>query len=299
MTDEKLRKLIAEGFGQGRFEDYRPWLRVRRSFSSPVSNQHAFQIPGHGRHAHLLSGLEQQFALIAGYLGALEVREQLPVHPHPARHPGFDDQYRYPIPGSEATLPGLLDIAQEAGVDPGRYPGTKLTFVMTTDLVLLVKDGLQNKLVYWPVKPSSDLRGPGSQRRRERLELERRHAVLAGAEFFLMTDETVSSEFVLNLRASKPYSGDLKKFVGTDELLRFAERFNECHDAKLGEAQRAAGAFARVAALSQQRKMFEVALWQGLLDVHLSKPLAPHLLVPFGGAQQRRQLRQRLLGVAA
>ncbi|MBL8277657.1 MAG: TnsA endonuclease N-terminal domain-containing protein [Pelomonas sp.] len=287
MTAEKLRKLIRLGFGQGRFQQYQPWLRVRRSFSSPVSKQHVFQIPGQGRHAHLLSGLEHSFALLAGYLGAIEVREQVPVHPEPARHPGFDSQGRYPIRGSDAILPGLHDIAKDAGIDPGRYPGTALTFVMTTDLVLLVKDGVQHKLVYWPVKPSADLWGPGGVRRRERLELERRHAALSGAAFELMTDETVSSEFLFNLRAHKPFSEDLERLKTTETLQRFAERFNDSRGGKLGEVWRAAGAFAGIHALDEQRRLFDVAVWLGLLDVHLSKPLGPHLPIWWGGWEQR------------
>ena len=298
MTAEKLARLEAEGFGQGRYECYRPWIRVRRSLSSPVSSQHVFEIPGHGRHAHLLSGLEQQFALLAGWLGALEVREQFPVHPRPARHPGYDPTFRYPVAGAAEMLPGIADIARDAGIDPGIYPGTNLPFVLTTDLVLLSRDANKYRLAYWPVKPSDELDGPNGSRRRERLELEARHAALAGADFRLMTDETVGRKFMENLQDCKPWRGDVEQWSGDDRLYRFAEGFNSCRGAKLRDAWAAAGAFAGLEKSPFRRRLFNVAVWLGLLDVHLSKDLYPHLAVPWGGLAQRTKMRQRLLGVS-
>lgn len=297
MTPTTLAKLVKSGFGQGRAEFYQPWIRVRRAASSPVSTQHIFNLPGLGRPLHLLSGLEQRTAALAGYLGAIEVREQVPVHAEAEQHPGYDPLHQLSTRNSNRLVPGLLQIAEETGIDPGRYPGTDIVFVLTTDLVLTVEDGPGFKLVYWPVKPRSQLDGVGSQRRRERLELERRRAMHAGAEFRLITDQTVSKDFMFNLLGHKPWERDLLQLRRTDSLLRFAEEFNLCKDAKLAEAWKRAGSAAKFELIESQRRAFDVALWLGLLDIHLSKPIAPHLPIQWGGFEQRRKLRQALLGM--
>jgi len=141
MSQATLAKLVSSGFGQGRAEFYQPWIRIRRAVSSPVGTQHIFNLPGLGRPLHLLSGLEQGAAALAGYLGALEVREQVPAHAQAEQHPGYDPLYQLSTGNSDRLVPGLLQIAEEAGIDPGRYPGTDIVFVLTTDLLLTVEDG--------------------------------------------------------------------------------------------------------------------------------------------------------------
>lgn len=299
MTRAILAKLHREGFGEGRGALYHPWIRVRRAASSPIGTQHIFHLPGLGRAVHLLSMLERNAAALASYLGVVEVREQMPVHPNPRRHPGFDPTYRLSTLDSDRKVPGLLEIAEEARIDPGRYPGTNLHFVLTTDLLLTVRDGAELRLVYWPVKPAGELSGAGSERRLQRLELERRVASCANAGFTLITDKTVSKAFIYNLLGHKPIEQDLLRLQQTESLLRFAEAFNASKGATLKAAREYAGSIAGIATLDGQCRAFDVAVWLGHLDVHLSKPLAPHLPVQWGGFEQRKALRRALLGVAA
>jgi len=297
MTLGTLARLRAEGFGAGRREHYNPWIRVRRALSSPVSNQQVLRPPFIPRHLHLLSRLEGQFALLATYLGALEIREQFPTHAESDIHPAFDPEYRFPIPNSDRVLPGLLDIAREEGIDAGVYPGTEIPFVMTTDLVLTVKDGGVYKLVYWPVKPHGELDGRKGVRRLERLRLEQRRAADVEAFFQVMTDQTLSERFVTHLRAFKPTERDAESFDGTDTLLRFAETFNRCQGATLGQAWRESGAAVGCPAVLDARKAFDVALYRGLLDVSLSSVMDEHLPISWGGIATRLRLRKALLGV--
>lgn len=298
MTSQDLQRLRRAGFGAGRFDEYAPWLRIRRKFSSPVSNQQVCEVPFLGRHLHLLSRLEGQFALLASFLGALEVREQVPTHAEPDWHPGFDPQHRLEIPNSNRQLPGLNDIGEETGVDPGRYPGTNITFVMTTDLVLTVRDQVVNKLVYWPVKPLDDLVGPNATRRLERLRLEQRRSEHVGAFFHVMTDQTVSKQpFVENLFAFKPHAVDIQRF-GQDKLHCFADVFNRCHGATLLQAWRESGSSAGLSGLAEARRMFDVALYSGMLDVDISAPMVSHHPVVWGGKEKRRRLRRVLFGVS-
>lgn len=296
MTLESLARLRAEGFGAGRREQYNPWIRVRRALSSPVSNQQVLRAPFIPRHLHLLSRLEGQFALLAAYLGALEIREQFPTFAEPDLHPAFDPEYRFPIANSDRLLPGLLDIAKEEGIDAGVYPGTSIPFVMSTDLVLTVKDGDVYKLVYWPVKPHDELQGRKGVRRLERLRLEQRRAADVGAFFHVMTDQTLSERFVTHLRAFKPTARDAEAF-DADTLLRFGETFNRCQGATLGQAWRESGAAVGRPDVLEARRVFDVALYRGLLDVSLSSVMDEHLPFSWGGIATRLRLRKALLGV--
>jgi hypothetical protein len=298
MTDQVLERHRREGCGEGRYERYQPWIRVRRKQSSPVSRLHILPLPGL-RPVHLLSTLEQRYALLAAHLGALEIREQVPWHAEACKHPGFDPVYRHPIVGSDTLAPGLLDSARDLGIDPGVFPGTQIPFVLTTDLVLLVKDGSAHKLVYWPVKPLSELRGPENARRRERVALEERRAADVGAFFHLMTDELVSSQLARNLQAHTPRPETVARYAGSDELHRFAESFNECRSATLFEARAAAGAACGSERAEECSRLFEVALHLGLVDVNASEPLEVNLPVPWGGLVRRKALRRALMGVAA
>lgn len=126
MTQEKLAALLRRGVGCGRDDDYKPWIRVRRRLSSPVSNLYSLPNPLHARALQLLSGLEFQAANVALWFSCAEIREQHPLwpwaHAHPkcGRHAQLDSRL--------GMVKGLLEIAKDAGIDHGVYPGTHLPF---------------------------------------------------------------------------------------------------------------------------------------------------------------------------
>lgn len=45
MTLVRLNKMMSEGCGMGRDEDYKAWIRIRRKLSSPVSNLYSLPSP--------------------------------------------------------------------------------------------------------------------------------------------------------------------------------------------------------------------------------------------------------------
>lgn len=102
------------GLGQGRFEMYQPWLRIRRSFSSPISKQVFCNLTLRKSNHHLLSGIEYKTGLLNAWIGPEELRECLPMWPEDHRHPqcGLD----HPDESKLAKTQGLLDIAKEAGI---------------------------------------------------------------------------------------------------------------------------------------------------------------------------------------
>lgn len=134
-----LTTAIHEGYGQGRGDNYRTFLPVRKGRSSKVSFQHLVHLPVRRPNVHLMSKLEYRIALQACWLQPLELREGLPLwpfaHPHPNR--GWSPE----LDARLTRMPGLYDLACEAGIDHGVYVGTKLPYVATTDLVFLVRVG--------------------------------------------------------------------------------------------------------------------------------------------------------------
>lgn len=126
MTAEKLSNLIRLGLGSGRDDYYKSWIRIRRRVSSPISNLYSLANPLHTRPLQLLSGLEFQAANTALWLSCGEIREQHPLWPWEHRHPksGRNGQ----LDSRLGKVTGLLEIAKDAGIDHGVYPGTHIPF---------------------------------------------------------------------------------------------------------------------------------------------------------------------------
>jgi hypothetical protein len=195
ITEQKLSKHIKAGSGQGRDERYSSWIRVRRKLSSPVSNLFSLFVPTHARALQLLSGLEYSAATAAAWLGVSEIREQSPAwpeshqHPGSGRHPDLDRQLE--------PVKGLLQIAKEAGIDHGVYPGTRIPFVATIDFTLTMGPWHQGRLVHWSCKPRELLdSAPNRQRMAERIAMESLyskevgslHKVFDGTQLFASKD---------------------------------------------------------------------------------------------------------------
>lgn len=300
MTASRLAAVIAGGAGSGRYELYSPWIRIRRRASSPVSNQFYVPIASQPRMVHLLAGTEYYRALLADYLGALEIREQFPLFLEPHQHPGIDPTRRYPMQIRDRLIPGIVEIARTAGIDPGRYPGSNVTYVPSTDLFLLVRSGDAFGLVSWAVKPHALLVGAGSSRRLERLELERRYAHEVGCLAFRVLGGDEAPKLMLhNLDAYMPLPRELRQWKYDARLQVFAQSFEvdtegrTLHELVIRSAQRT-GVVQRPEAFA----MFRTAAWMGLIDVNMSKPVMWRAPATRGGKELRVLLRQSLFGVA-
>src|SRR3989344_1403314 len=173
MTERKLRNLIDAGYGQGSFQRYKPWLRVtKRDFSTRGVMGH---LPGvsFARLHHFRSIAEKRTIQAAKWLGAVDVREAFPAwpwsHPHPAGElPGYETM---------GDVPGLLDVARDAGIDHGTYVGTNIPYVATIDEVTTwLSPSGHYRLVALENKPESITNAPDpTLRAKERLELMRRY----------------------------------------------------------------------------------------------------------------------------
>lgn len=296
MTLVRLRQLLRDGFGAGRDEAYRPWIRVTRSTSSPISHTLVAATPIHARGIHLLSKLESTAANVACWLGATEIREQFPLFPWEGLHPmsGLDEARDRFL----GNAPALLDIAHEAGIPIGHYVGTNLPFVATTDLVLRVGTFPHDRLVFWSCKPLAAINHDKTGHRvLERLELERRYAVGVGARHVVFTDQQITAHLRKNLLWFKPPRSYL--LTRSPEARHpFTSAFNAL-DLAMPLATRIKEAAARSRApLAEAQADFRAAAWLGEIDIDLTQQVAMTYPARRDLTGARARLRATLLGDA-
>ena len=298
MSYSRLYALIRQGFGQGRNDDYKPWIRVTKGNSSPDSNLHVSQVATQKRGLHLLAGTEFNSAHLAAWLGSLETREQFPLWPHSAPHPlaGLH-------PERDKTLEntrGLLAIAAEAGIDHGTYVGTDIPYVATTDLLLRIGEPPHDRLVFWSVKPLEKmLKGRASLRVLERLELERRYAISVGAIHRVINGTEMNESLIENLDWMMPLYSEFAGLLSPKNLQNFAAAFAE--PAKQREPLQNCIAHARSDLKLSEKAGFDLfrgTTWLGMTDIDLSKPVLMTRPPTQGGAAQKELLREQLLGEA-
>ena len=150
---DQISRAIRSGHGQGRGDEYLPWIRIRKNFTSPTSHQVFDSVGIQARNHHFLSKLEFHTALLVSYMGATELRECLPLwpfeHPHPdtGLDADFDDR--------RESVPGLLDIATGAGIDHGTYVGTTVPYIASIDLMFRIRQDHRWRLFGISCKPKA------------------------------------------------------------------------------------------------------------------------------------------------
>jgi hypothetical protein len=198
MTWEKLRQMIEEGYGQGHGESYRPFIQIRRKNCSPKGNQSVGPLPGCVRAFHALTRVERQFGMLCQWLGAIDVREQLPAWPFPHPHPlvgamgasGF----------AYLTVPGLVELAAEANIEHGVFPGSDVPYVATLDVVATMPGTVAPRMVVISCKSETDLANARlTSRMIERLELERRYCEAISARYHVAHELALSNSLLSNL----------------------------------------------------------------------------------------------------
>jgi len=296
MTEARLAQLCRDGYGMGRDEAYKSWIRIRRKLSSPVSNLHSMTNPLYRRSLQLLSGLEFSAANVALWLGANEVREQHPLwpkehaHPSTGRHADLDREF--------GPAPGLLDLAKEAGIKHGVYPGTRVPFVATIDFTIATGAWHASQLTHWSCKPRSLLdSAPNRERMRERIELERlySHAVHA---FHVVIDGTkFTRDLTGNLDWCRPLRSEMRRPSHCNRLSEFCGLFMSCAEDSIEGAIRFSAEKMMVSKLDSEA-LFRAAAWVGLIDIDMSVPIILSRPLRRDSTQFKERLRKELLGGA-
>lgn len=300
MTRKRLQSLILQGFGQGRDEDYIPWIRVTRGNAPRVSNHQVVVTAIHQRGLHMMSRLEYRAVRTATWLGATEIREQFPIlpwanGPHPMA--GLDVQRACQLP----ETPGLLDIAAKAGIQHGSYVGDpELPYVATTDLLIRVGTAPNDRLVFWSCKPAGVLADPKKgPRARERITLERLFAESIGAMLVVYDGNQEAGSLSANLDWLEPRKAELDDLELSLRRNSFVAAFNA--SASLNSAERRiaeAAAFTKMEIAEAQRH-FRAAAWLGRIDVDLRAPIIMSKPLKTDGGVHKRLLQKQLLGVQA
>lgn len=272
VTVTRIQRAVKAGWGQGRDESYHPWIRIRRNISSPVSNLYVLCNPLYRHRAfHLLSGIEFAAANFALWVGATEIREQMPIWANSHLHPNSGR----PGEGTSTTLvPGIVEIAKGAGIKPGFYPGTDIFFIHTVDLLVEVKSKLGNQLICVACKPTSKLTGAGSKRVAERLRLESLYANAIGAGAKIFTECSIPKNLVAALDWLTPLASEWARFRDSDQLQDFAGEFMAHADnVPLRECRLRAAKKTVLPHDDLDHALFRMAAWRGLIDIDLCKPI--------------------------
>ena len=268
-VESNVRKAIERGYGQGLGERYRPWITIRRGLVSPRSNIGVYCTAIHARPLHLLSRLEHTAAILAGWLGAREAREGFPMWPNEHLHPDAASPEAPPAV-ARAVVPGLLDIARDAGIKHGNYPGTKIPYIATADFLLRSPAGRKSALVLVPVKPYSAIheRSRTQVRTLERLELQRRYANAIGARYIEYTEATCSPLLLSQLEWFSPTHSQLRNLGHREELHRFSEHFVSVQrDLSIHDAKGVAGQRSGIADSRMCQRLFLLGAWLGLINI--------------------------------
>ncbi len=296
MTINKLLRLILQGFGQGRGDDYWPWIPVTRGLSAPVSNIGVFHVPVQARPLHQLSRLERGAGGVGAWLNAREVREQFPLFPWAWTHPlaGLHPARDCLLPAA----PALLTIGKEAGIDIGRFIGSeRVPFVATADLVLSFGEPPNDRLVFWSCKPRGILDDPkaGPQAER-RIELERRYAEKVGAFHAVFDGTQVSKTLVTQLDWLAPRHEEFRNEVERSHRRQFAEVFNRFDAGRTTEDLVASTAKELELDVKEAQRLFRACAWEGSIDADLTHPIVMSRPLRRGGSRIKKQLMQQLTG---
>lgn len=186
-NEDKYRRYVAEGRGQGVLSAYKPWIYIHDFPSKGVVSR----VKGitTGRIHHLLSNYELcYFYLLDWSEKAIDIREQFPL----------------------ADLSDAIRIADKMGV---RYPYNMVSgfpYVLTSDFLITTKDGM----VARSVKHTKDLENP---RVREKLEIERQYWKARDINWQLVTEKEISKTKARNIEWLLTGS-DLSELIAADEI---------------------------------------------------------------------------------
>ena len=280
---------IAEGRGQGHLEQYRALIRITRRNFPRRSNQIVGVLPTHERRFDFLSRAEYLIALVWAWLGALDIREQFPLwpfaHGHPLNH--------WPLARLQARrAPALLDIARDAGIDHGRYPGTSIPYIATTDLVMTIGDPMAPTLLAVACKPSSQLKSASHETRMlERLELERRYFGALGVTFRVADGGDLNQVLTANLQMLAPDKTSRARLAALHDKHAAEERLKRRLESEsIRDAVWALASDLRLT-LTQGWDLFHSLAWRSEIDIDLTRPLHASLQMTSGGRARRAALR--------
>lgn len=168
-NEQKYRRYIKEGRGQGTLSAYKPWIMIHDFPSLGMVSR----VLGNttGRIHHLLSNMELSYFYILDWSDKVcDIREQYPL----------------------LDLSAVIEIADKAGI---RYPFDNVSgfpYVLTSDFLITTPNGEMAR----SVKKKKDL---DNSRIREKLEIERRYWTKHGVDWKLVTEDEIDYQKSRNI----------------------------------------------------------------------------------------------------
>jgi len=173
-----IERRLAEGRGQGRGPNYKPWIEIHDLASRGQANR--VKSPLHGRTCHLHSQLEADaFYAFHSLPGLKDLREQ------------------YPLPLDET-----MGIADQLGIVHPADPKSKEPCVVTTDFLLTFQNGQSELDHAIAIKPAVDL---ALERVLEKLDIERVYWSARKIDWRILTEKELPRAIVKNMRWLLPH----------------------------------------------------------------------------------------------
>lgn len=294
-----LGQWIDAGLGQGHFEQYQAFLQITRGRFPRRSNQVVGVVPGYKRRFNFLARAERIVGIVAVWLGVRDAREQYPLWPWAHAHPLVD----WPLPALMAGLPQpipLLDVAREAGIDHGTYPGTDVPYVATTDLLVTTGRDETPALVAIACKPKAAVApGPENDRTVERLELERRYFKAISVRHVIVDSDDLPTALFANLEVFAPDPALYARLGSFDGAKRAEEALrSRLEDESIRDAVLATSCDLRCSP-ELIWDTFQLLAWRQDIDIDLGEPIHRSLPLRAGGRARRAALAQAWLGEVA
>lgn len=172
-TNESIQKKLNEGRGSGRFENYKPWLKIQDVATEGL----ATRIKGTktGRSHQLLSTLELDYLYILDWSeNVIDIREQYPL-----------------------DLPETIALAKEVNIPhpPRSEPNNPI--VITTDFLITIRQPIGTKEIARTIKPSEALT---NSRVLEKFEIERLYWKERNIDWGIVTEMEINQTLVKNLK---------------------------------------------------------------------------------------------------
>jgi hypothetical protein len=172
LTEKKIAEMEKEGRGQGKGENYKPWINIQDFPSSGLVTR------GKGwktnRIHHFLSKLERDYFYVLEWnQSVVDIREQFPLN-------------------REDTL----FIATNKGIKHPTDPKSQIPIVMTTDFLITVTNSAGTKHYARTIKPSKELE---NKRTIEKLEIERSYWEDRGIDWGIITEKEMPRNLVENV----------------------------------------------------------------------------------------------------
>lgn len=256
-TEADIKRHISKGLGSGAGASYQPWLRVQDVPSHGHSRKvHGVKID---RIHHLLSNLEYASFLVSEFSeDVVDIREQFPLLPS----------------ANVQTIANTLCIRYP------NYPKSSLPLVMTTDLLLTVREpGGTHRSVAYSVKYTKDL---NDIRTVEKLEIEKEFWNAQGVDWSIVTEEQFTIDEVNNISMLRKFALAPTALTKPDLVEEFLDRLEQCE----GYGWTTAEALRKIASKTHitykdAKHLYLHLIWSKRIKIDLlSVPIQAKLLLP-------------------